>query len=200
MGLKNNFLKQFSKPTGNYGRFIGWIMSFKNNDRALWTIENINLKPSDLLLEIGYGPGSTFKKIACQLTTGFIAGIDHSDIMYEQATKRNRKYIMSGKAKLECGTVWDLKYPDNYFDLIFGSNVHFFWKNPIDEFKKLVSLLKPNGQLVMVFQPRWAISEEEVTQVAEKTKKLYESAGLRNIEIDFKKMKPVTCISIRGRK
>lgn len=200
MELKKNFLKQFGKPTGKVGSFVGWLMSFKNKDRALWTFENIKLKPTDILLEVGYGPGSTFKKVSDSLTTGFIAGIDHSEVMLNQASKRNKKHIDKNKAILECGTVWDLKYPENYFDTIFGSNVHFFWENPINEFKKLVSLLKPNGRLVMVFQPRWTKSEEEVKQVAEKTKKQYEDAGLKNIEYDFKKMKPVTCICISGQK
>lgn len=200
MELKQDFLKQFSKPTGNFGRFVGWLMSFKNKGRAVWTYENLRLKPTDIILEIGYGPGSTFKKAADNLTTGLIAGIDHSEIMFDQAMKRNKNHIYSEKAKLECGTVWDLKYPDNYFDTIFGSNVHFFWKNPVDEFKKLVLLLKPNGRLVMVFQPRWAKTEEEVKKVAEKTKRQYEEAGLKNVEIDYKKMKPVTCIYIGGQK
>ena len=200
MELKKTFLRQFGKPTGTLGRFVGWLMSFKNKDRAMWTFESVKLKPADIVLEVGYGPGSTFKKVADNLTTGFIAGIDHSDAMFRQASKRNRKHIVRNQAKLECGTVWDLKYPENYFDTIFGSNVHFFWENPVNEFRKLVSLLKPNGRLVMVFQPRWTKSEEEVKQVAENTKKQYEDSGLKNIEYDFKKMRPVTCIYISGQK
>jgi ubiquinone/menaquinone biosynthesis C-methylase UbiE len=200
MGLKRTLFKQFSKPTGNLGRFVGWLMSFKNKDRSDWTYENLKLKPTDILLEVGYGPGVTIKKVADHLTTGFIAGIDHSEIMLDQASRKNRKHIESKKVKLECGTVWDLKYPENYFDTVFGSNVHFFWKNPMDEFKKLVSLLKPNGRLVMVFQPRWTQTEDEVKEVAAKTKKQYEDTGLTSIEVDFKKMKPVTCIYISGQK
>ncbi len=208
MGLKQSIIEQFGKPTGNFGGFVGWLMSIKNKDRAGWTFEKLQLKPTDILLEVGYGPGSTLKRLADNLTTGFVAGIDHSEVMFKQASNRNKKYIESNKAKLECGTVWDLKYSENYFDTIFGSNVHFFWKTPLDEFKKLVSLLKPNGRLVMVFQPRWtsraeiksALIEDEIRQIADKIKKQFEDVGLTNIEIDFKKMKPVTCIYISGQK
>lgn len=202
MGLKDNFKKQFGKPTGNIGRIAGWIMSVKNIGRSRWTFEKVklNLKPMDNILEIGYGPGVTFKGIADKLPVGFITGIDHSAIMLEQATKRNRKHIANKKAELKCGTVWDLNYPENYFDIIFGSNIHFFWGNPINEFQKLNSFLKPGGKLVMVFQPRWAKSEEQVRQIAEKTKNQFEEAGFQNIEIDYKPMKPVTCIYIGGQK
>jgi ubiquinone/menaquinone biosynthesis C-methylase UbiE len=198
MGLKQIIIKQFGKPTGTLGRFVEWLLSFKNNDRVKWTFEKLQLRPSDTLLEVGYGPGVTLKKVADTLTSGFIAGIDHSEIMVSQASRRNKMHIEKGKAKLECGTVWDLKYPENHFDIIYGSNVHFFWENPIKEFKQLVSFLKPGGRLVMVFQPR--LAKTEIKEVANEAKTQYEQAGLTNIEVDFKKMNPVTCIYISGQK
>ena len=90
-------------------------------------------------------------QVANSLTSGFLAGIDHSRIMFKQASKRNKEQITERKVKLECGTVWDLSYPDSYFDIIYGSNVHIFWENPVKEFKGLAELLKPGGRLVMVF-------------------------------------------------
>ena len=202
MKLKHIIVKQFGKPTGTFGRFVGWLMSFKNNDRVEWTYEKLKLKPTDILLEIGYGPGVTLKRVANSLTSGFIAGIDHSEIMLEQASRRNKEQIDNAKVKLECGTVWDLIYPENYFDTIYGSNVHFFWKNPTEEFRQLVTMLKPGGRLVMVFQPRLTKEkmDDDVKQVAYNTKQQYEEVGLTNIEIAFKTMSPMTCIYISGQK
>jgi ubiquinone/menaquinone biosynthesis C-methylase UbiE len=198
MGLRQIIIKQFGKPTGVFGRFVGWLLSFKNNDRVDWTFEKLKVGPSDILLEVGYGPGVTLKKVANNLTSGFIAGIDHSDIMMEQASRRNKEQIEKGKVKLECGTVWDLTYPENHFDIIYGSNVHFFWENPTKEFRQLVLFLKPGGRLVMVFQPR--LVKTEVREIAHETRMQYEAVGLKNIEIDFKKMSHVTCIYISGQK
>lgn len=198
MGLKQIIIKQFEKPTGIFGRFVGWLLSFKNNERVNWTFEKLQLTPSDILLEVGYGSGVAIKKVANNLTSGFIAGIDHSEIMLEQASKRNKEQIEKKIVKLECGTVWDLNYPRNHFDIIYGSNVHFFWENPTKEFKQLVSFLKPGGRLVMVFQPR--LAKTKVEEVADETKMQYAEAGLTNIEIDFKEMGSVTCIYISGQK
>jgi ubiquinone/menaquinone biosynthesis C-methylase UbiE len=198
MSLRESVIKQFGKPAGLFGRIVGWSMSLKNSDRVNWTIEKLQARPSDTLLEIGYGPGVTLRKMADRLTSGFIAGIDHSDIMFKQASKRNRKHVENGKVKLECGTVWDLEYPKNHFDIIYGSNVHFFWENPTREFKHLVSFLKSGGRLVMVFQPR--LAKTGIGEVADETKAQYQEAGLANIEIDFKEMRPLTCIYISGRK
>ena len=173
-------------------------MSFKNNDRVTWTLEKLQSRPNDILLEVGYGSGVALKKVANNLTSGFIAGIDHSDIMLEQASKRNKEQIEKGKVKLECGTIWDLKYPKNHFEIIYGNNVHFFWENPTKEFKQLVSFLKSGGRLVMVFQPR--LAKTKVKEVAEETKKQYKEVGLTDIEIDFKEMGSVKCIYISGQK
>jgi ubiquinone/menaquinone biosynthesis C-methylase UbiE len=200
MELKQKINKQFGNPEGNLGLLVGWLMSIKNRGRAKWTIEKLNFKPTDFILEVGYGSGAAFKEVANQLTSGFIAGIDHSKVMLEQATKKNKKHIDSKKADLNCGTVWDLNYPEDYFDIIFGSNVHFFWEDPTMEFQKLYSYLKQSGRLIMVFQPRWAKSEEQVKEIAENTKEQYEEVGLKNIVYEFKPMKPVTCIYVSGQK
>jgi trans-aconitate methyltransferase len=200
MKLKQAIYKQFGRPTGNLGRLVGWMMALKNRDRSSWTLTKLNIRPTDYILEIGYGPGVAFKQVAKRLTTGFIGGIDHSEVMLEQATERNITYIRKQTAKLECGTVTEIAYPKNYFDIVFGSNVHFFWTNPVVEFQRLYNHLKPQGRLVMVFQPRWAKSDAQVKEIAEKTRFQYEKAGFTNVEIEFKKMFPVTCIYISGEK
>lgn len=198
MGLKKNVFKQFGQPTGILGELVGWSMAVKNRERSSWTVQKLDYKPSDYLLEIGFGPGSAIKMIADQLTSGFIAGIDHSEIMFGQATKRNKKHIENKKVKLECGTASNLDYPAAYFDIIYGSNVHFFWKYPVNEFQKLKTFLKSNGRLIMVFQPRWATSEQAVVNIAEITKEQFKDAGFNAVDIDFKRMRPVTCIYICG--
>ncbi len=201
MNNNNNFVRNlFGKPSGNLGHLAGWIMSRNNISRSAWTIEKLNLKPLDFVLEVGYGPGNTFFACADKLTSGFIAGIDHSQVMFQQATAKNKEFIEIGRASLECGTIWDIEYADNFFDIIYGSNVHFFWEVPAREFARLYSLLKPGGRLVLVYQPRWLKADAGVRREAEKTGKLLEDVGFTNVETDFKPMKPVTCIYIGGHK
>ncbi len=196
MNGKNFIRNLFGKPSGNLGHLAGWIMSFNNAQRTAWTVEKLNLNPSDRVLEVGYGPGNTFRACAEKLTSGFIAGIDHSEIMFRQTRMKIKKFIKNGSASLKCGTIWDLDYDDNFFDIIYASNVHFFWETPAREFSRLYLLLKPEGKLVLVYQPRWVKSEEEIRREAEITGKLLESIGFRNIEMEFRNMKPVTCIYI----
>ena len=190
--------QQFRKPTGFIGQLVGRILAVDNKQRSLWTLEKLNVRPTDAILEVGFGPGVTMSLVADKLTSGFVAGIDHSEVMLRQASKRNRSNIARKKVSLKCGTIDDLQYPENSFDLIYGSNVHFFWDNPVAEFQKLLALLKNEGRLVMVFQPRWAKSEQEIHAIAKKTSEQFENAGLKNVEIEFKKLNPVTCIYVGG--
>jgi ubiquinone/menaquinone biosynthesis C-methylase UbiE len=97
MELKQMIIKQFGKPTGVVGRLIGSLMAIKNKDRVRWTVKKLQVRPSDILLEIGYGPGVTVAKLANYLTSSFIAGIDHSSVMLEQATRRNKKLLETEK-------------------------------------------------------------------------------------------------------
>lgn len=198
--MKPSFKKQFRKPGGFLGRLVGRILAIDNKKRSLWTVEKLNVQPTDAILEVGYGPSVTLKMVADQLTSGFVVGIDHSEVMLRQASRRNQMHISRKKVSLKCGTIDDLAYPENSFDLIYGSNVHFFWEDPVEEFKKLHALLKPEGRLVMVFQPRWAKNEEEIKNIAAKTKNQFETAGFNQVEMEFKKLKPVTCIYIGGSK
>ncbi len=194
--IKKQMVKQFGNPQGFIGRLAGLAMAYKNQARSWWAFSLLDVQPDDRILEIGFGPGRTMQEIAARLETGRICGIDRSDIMVQQAAKRNSKAMKAGKVELSQGTVDDLNYPENTFDKILAVNVHFFWQEPLEEFRQLRKQVKSDGKLFLVFQPRWATSEDHVGNIAEKTKRQLLEAGFQKVTIDFKAMKPVTCVGI----
>jgi ubiquinone/menaquinone biosynthesis C-methylase UbiE len=198
MSFKQKLSKQFGKPAGKTGNLIGMAMAVKNKERNMWGIEKMRIQPDDRILEIGYGPGTSVKIISQMLSGGTISGIDHSDVMCRQAIKRNAEGIKDNKVELMCGSARDLTYPENTFDKIFASNVHFFWDEPEEEFRRLGTMLKAGGKFCLIFQPRWAKTEQEVKQIAEDTKSQFKKTGFRVDELAFKKMKPVTCVYLCG--
>jgi hypothetical protein len=50
---------QFHRPAGLLGRVVGWIMANRpsNIERSRWTVDLLNVQPTDHVLEIGFGPG-----------------------------------------------------------------------------------------------------------------------------------------------
>lgn len=76
-----------------------------NQKRIRWTISLLDIKPDDRLLEIGFGPGFAIELISKIASEGFIAGVDHSEVMVQQAEKRNARAIRDGKVVLRHGSV-----------------------------------------------------------------------------------------------
>ena len=200
MRLKQAFTRQFELPTGNLGRLAAWLMSVSNKDKNQWLIEKLDVHRGDHVLEIGYGTGELIDRLASTMNEGFIAGIDHSQLMYEIASKKNYQHSADNKVALHWGDVWSIPYSTDYFDVIFGSNVHFFWKAPMLEFDFLQRFLKPGGKLVMVFQPRWVKSPAELIREMERIRNDFYEAGYKRIKIELKTMKPVDCVFIEGYK
>jgi SAM-dependent methyltransferase len=188
----------FRQPAGNIGKLAGCLMSAKSKQRSDWTVEKLNIQPYQHILEVGYGPGNTLQEVARKLKVGFLAGIDHSITMYRQAYKKNKRFIEQQLLQLHIGDLNELPYPPHYFHTVYGSNVHFFWKEPELEFIRLSNLLRSGGKLVMVFQPRWADKDEPIREAAEKIEKEYRDAGLRDVRIEYRDMHPVTCIAATG--
>ena len=196
MSIKAVVEKQFGKPSGTLGRFVGWLMAVSNKELSGWTVEKVNTKGADRILEVGYGPGVSLGKVADNLSTGMIAGVDYSDVMYRMAQKRNYRHSISRKAVLRRGTIDDLGYPRMYFNTIYGANVHFFWKDPVKEFSALRRLLKADGKLLMIFQPRWAKTAREIREIANACRLQLEEAGFSAVEIELRRARPVTMVSV----
>lgn len=200
MRLKQAITRQFELPTGNLGRLAAWLMSVSNKEKNQWLVEKLDVQAGDHIFEIGYGTGEVIDQIATSMSEGFVAGIDHSQLMYEIASKKNRQHSDDNKVSLHWGDIWGIPYSTDYFDVIFGSNVHFFWKEPVLEFDFLQRFLKPGGKLVMVFQPRWVKSPAELIKEMERIRNDFYDAGYKRIKMELKTMKPVDCVFIEGYK
>ncbi len=198
MRIRELLQKQFAKPSGRLGRVVGWLMAVSNKKLSDWTVEKLNINGADRILEVGYGPGITLEKIADRLSTGVVAGVDYSDVMYRMAQKRNYRHCISQKVILRRGIIDDFSYHAMYFDTIYANNVHFFWKDPVKEFEKLRLLLKPGGKLLIVFQPRWAKSDWEIREIANTCRLQFEHAGFSSVKMELKHGKPVTMIAVTG--
>ena len=70
----------------------------KLNERFIWAVSVLDIKPTDNVLEIGCGAGILAEQIANKLTTGKITAIDKSMPMIKIASRRNKIFIETGKA------------------------------------------------------------------------------------------------------
>jgi ubiquinone/menaquinone biosynthesis C-methylase UbiE len=203
MSLVEKVVAQFARPAGFWGNIAGFIMAHRpsNLERNEWAISLLNLQPSDRVLEIGFGPGVAIQKMSEFVTNGLICGIDHSEVMFRQASHRNQRAILTGRVRLALASVTQLPSFDGPFDKILDVNGFQFWDNKIDVLKQLREQLHPEGIIALIHQPRnLGATENDVTEAGEGIARFLEAAEFNDIKVERKLMRPVSTVCVLGRK
>jgi ubiquinone/menaquinone biosynthesis C-methylase UbiE len=201
MSIWEKVVKQFGKPSGYLGSIAGFIMAKRssNIERNEWGISLLNLQPSDYVLEIGFGPGVAIQKMCNLVTEGIIYGIDHSELMVKKASDRNKNAILSGKVKLMLASVSELPIFDNPIDKVLDINTFQFWNDPVKSLQEIKRIMKPNGSITIVHQPRKpGATDQDSTNAGHQFSKYLEKAQFKNIRIEKKLMKPVPTVCVLG--
>jgi trans-aconitate methyltransferase len=179
-------------------KWLSCISSAKNKMLSDWTVDQLNIQPYQQIMEIGFGPGHGLELAARKLKVGLLAGIDESVQMYQKAYTKNKNLVRQQLLQLHVGSVPDLSYPHHYFHTIFGSNTHFSWIKPVNNYISLTNMLKTGGKLVMGFQPNWARTDAEVQHEANRVARGFEEAGLIDIQLEFRDAHPVSYAAVTG--
>jgi ubiquinone/menaquinone biosynthesis C-methylase UbiE len=198
MGMRETIVKQFGHPQGAAGQLVGWLMAHRSSNvrRNQWVVEVLDLEPDARVLEIGFGPGVAVEALARALPGGHVYGIDHSDVMVRQATKRNAATVRAGRVHLVRASVDDLPAFDVAFDAIIAVNNMWFWPDPPTRLKELRTLLRARGRIAIVTQPRskGATAETSRAAAAGVTRSL-EDAGYADVRVETLELDPpVVCV------
>jgi ubiquinone/menaquinone biosynthesis C-methylase UbiE len=162
MTVKQAVLKavvaQFHHPRGTGGRLAGQVMARRtsNRQRNVWVVALLDVQPADRVLEIGFGPGLAIAELSRRIgARGHVYGIDHSDVMLRQATRRNAAAIAAGRVTLSRASVDQLPAAlSGPFDAVLAVNSHGFWPRPADRLGELRRRLRPGGRIAIASQPR----------------------------------------------
>jgi len=161
--LWHRLAQQFRQPTGFLGRLAGFFFRI-NLEGIDWTISLLEIQPTDHVLEIGFGPGHGIQQVARLATQGRVAGVDFSETMLRQASRRNAAAITAGRVELCLGDVSALLYPDNTFHKIFATNVVYFWKDPMANLQEFRRVMKPGSRLALYVIAKDDLLKFKVTQ------------------------------------
>jgi len=203
MNARQAVVAQFRRPSGMLGHLAGFIMAHRpsNIERNRWTLDLVELKEADRVLEIGYGPGIALEQAAETLTQGLIVGIDHSETMLAQASKRNARSIRQGRMRLLSGSINDLPAFEQPFDKIYSANVVQFWDDPATEFRKLAQLLASGGLIATTYMPRHAhATSADTERMAEKIAQAKQQSGLVDVNVAIRRIDTMdaTCVIARN--
>jgi ubiquinone/menaquinone biosynthesis C-methylase UbiE len=152
MGITRNILmRAFGRPQGMLGRLGGIIMARTNGEFGAWVSDLLKVRPSETVLEVGFGPGSVIDRLTAIATAGQVAGIDPSSEMVQQARARNATAIQSGRVDLRQGSVESLPFRENTFDKAMAVNSMQVWPSAVAGLQEIRRVLKPGGKIALGF-------------------------------------------------
>jgi ubiquinone/menaquinone biosynthesis C-methylase UbiE len=151
--LERTLLRMFGRPTGALGRLGGIIMARTNAAFARSVVGLLEVRPSDKVLEVGFGPGVGIQLLAESAPAGRVAGVDCSKEMIEQARARNAEAIKSGLVELRHGSVDNLPFEDGAFDTVLAINSMQVWPDVMAGLGEVERVLRSGGRLALGFTP-----------------------------------------------
>ena len=109
-------------------------------------LELCHITENSKILDVGCGVGAT----ACYIAKKYnvqVTGIDKSERMIQQATKRVIKRKFTDLVELRVADATNLPFEDNSFDIVMTESVLSFIENKQKAIEELVRVTKPAGYL-----------------------------------------------------
>ena len=138
-------IKNARKPVGELGHQILDRMNKSHETMAVWGVSHFDISQDDLILDIGCGGGRNIERFAAEIESGKVVGIDYSEVSVEKSIKLNQKAIDEGKVEVIQGSVSEMPFDDDTFDIVTGFETIYFWPDFINDLKEVNRVLKKDG-------------------------------------------------------
>jgi ubiquinone/menaquinone biosynthesis C-methylase UbiE len=112
-------------------------------------IENMTIKPDDVIADIGAGSGYHVFKMAPKTTNGLIYAVDIQDEMLAELKKRKIKDGFKNVTVLK-GTQKSVKLPKNSTDKVLMVDVYHEFNFPISMIASIKKALRPDGKIFLI--------------------------------------------------
>jgi ubiquinone/menaquinone biosynthesis C-methylase UbiE len=196
--LDRDVVGQGHHPRGTAGSVTGWVFAHRpsNRQRNRWVVSLLGVQPADRVLEIGFGPGVAVAELV-RAGAAHVYGADHSDVMLQQASRRNAAAIRAGRVTLVSAPADRLPAAlDGPFDAILAVNSLGFWPAPAERLTDLRRRLAPGGRIAIASQPRCpGATADTARSAAGEVENLLRSAGFTQLRTEILPLSPpVACV------
>jgi len=170
-----------SRVYSDLSRFYDFFFGRVFVDREHETIEGLNLRPGNRVLEVGVGTGIALDGYP---PYAHVVAIDPSADMLKRAQKRVSENNW-GHIELKLGDALNLDYPDNSFDYITSFHVLTVVPDPRRMMAEMIRVCKPGGRIAITthFQSDKAIVAALNTIVNPITRQLGWTTKLRKKDV-----------------
>jgi len=150
VSISDKIVGQCRRPTGRWGRFVLRRMNSWHSKLTDWGLNQISIPKDGTILDIGCGGGKTIAKFAANAPKARIFGIDYSEDSVAIARKINARLINTGRIDIRHGSVSQLPFNRNTFDLITAVETHFFWPDLVADSREVLRVLKTGGVFIII--------------------------------------------------
>ncbi len=151
---KRGLAAQLRKPSGEIGLQVAEFMNKGNELLNRNTINQLDLKAGNTVLEIGMGNGKFIPELMAKASNLSYVGCDFSSLMVEEASANNKDLVENGQAQFYCTNANDLPLSADSIDAIFTVNTLYFWDDQTAILKEFTRVLKTGGKLVIGIRPK----------------------------------------------
>jgi ubiquinone/menaquinone biosynthesis C-methylase UbiE len=155
-------------------------MNWSHSRLTDWGLAKISIEPHSTILDVGCGGGRTVSKLAAIATQGKVCGIDYSDESVAMSRKTNRRWIDLGRVEIRRGSVSQLPFRDDVFDLVTAVETHYFWPDLAGDTREVLRVLKPGGALILIAEAYKGAK----TAAANLSEKYFPLAGMALLSVD----------------
>jgi ubiquinone/menaquinone biosynthesis C-methylase UbiE len=152
--------------------------------RALF--RRLAIRPSDAVLELGFGSGRLLAEAAARARHGFAAGVEPSEWALRHARRRCARGVAAGRVALHRGASDDLSHFEAArFDKVYGVHVAYFWSDPQRDLAEIARVLRPQGTLVLGFCPQRGLGEESPCASVARLEAELSAAGFAGVHTEL---------------
>jgi SAM-dependent methyltransferase len=147
------FSRQAANPSGLFGKWIMPLVFDRGNSELNAMMKSrIDVRADEHVLEIGCGTGELIRELASVIVRGRVDGVEVSEVMASIARKRNQAAIDAGRVAIHLGDFDELDLGERAYDAVCSCNTIYFWPDPVFTLKKVRSLLRPGGRVIIAFE------------------------------------------------
>lgn len=146
-------------PQGQGGKAALSHMNEAHNEGTRWALEPLEISDDSRVLDIGCGGGLAISLLREKFNGGVVAGVDYSPTAVEETTKFNMSAVEHGDCTVTQGSVSELPFEDNYFDLVTAFETVYFWPELNQDFGEVLRVLRPGGKF-LVFNATDGLTKE----------------------------------------
>ena len=197
-------MRQARKPNRWIGRPFLWAMNLSHSELTDWGLQQVSIERNFKILDVGCGGGRTIQKLATVAAEGFVCGVDYASGSVAVSRSRNSQLIKDGHVEIRQGSVSQLPFPDNSFDLATAVETQYYWPDLGNDMKEVRRVLKPGGRLVVIAETyrggRFDLVKGPVMRLLNSTslgvndqRELFIAAGYDDVKVIEEKSKGWIC-------